>query len=176
MLSKEDLNNFLWSVVLLAMGGLVLGEAVKSSGLLDTIAEYIATNVIEEYDLGLWTTMLIFNTLILCCTTFVSHTVGAIIIIPIVHAIGSQMTPNPTRHVNELVLSAALCCSIAMGLPVSGFPNMTSISIEDSLGNRFLQTKDFLLYALPTSMFCFLILNTVGYVLILLATSSTVVS
>jgi phosphate transporter len=32
VLSKDDLNNFLWSVVILAQGGLVLGEAIKSSG------------------------------------------------------------------------------------------------------------------------------------------------
>jgi di/tricarboxylate transporter len=39
VLSKDDFNGFLWNVVMLAMGGLALGEAVKSSGLLATIAE-----------------------------------------------------------------------------------------------------------------------------------------
>ena len=39
VLSKDDFNGFLWNVVMLAMGGLALGEAVKSSGLLTTIAE-----------------------------------------------------------------------------------------------------------------------------------------
>jgi di/tricarboxylate transporter len=38
VLSKDDFNGFLWNVVMLAMGGLALGEAVKSSGLLLTIA------------------------------------------------------------------------------------------------------------------------------------------
>lgn len=39
VLSKDDFNGFLWNVVMLAMGGLALGEAVKSSGLLLTIAQ-----------------------------------------------------------------------------------------------------------------------------------------
>lgn len=34
VLSKDDFNGFLWNVVMLAMGGLALGEAVQSSGLL----------------------------------------------------------------------------------------------------------------------------------------------
>lgn len=38
VLSKDDFNGFLWNVVMLAMGGLALGEAVQSSGLLATIS------------------------------------------------------------------------------------------------------------------------------------------
>lgn len=34
VLNKDDFNGFLWNVVMLAMGGLALGEAVQSSGLL----------------------------------------------------------------------------------------------------------------------------------------------
>lgn len=41
VLSKDDFNSFLWHVVMLAMGGLALGEAVKSSGLLQTITHGI---------------------------------------------------------------------------------------------------------------------------------------
>jgi di/tricarboxylate transporter len=37
--SKDDFNGFLWNVVMLAMGGLALGEAVQSSGLLLSISE-----------------------------------------------------------------------------------------------------------------------------------------
>ena len=121
ILSKQDLNSFLWSVVILAMGGLVLGEAVKTSGLLDVMAENIA-DAIEYHSLSLWSTFSIFTFLVLVCTTFVSHTVGAIVIIPIVQAVGSQMHPN---HAKELVFATALACSAAMGLPVSGFVSPT---------------------------------------------------
>ena len=166
VLSKQDLNNFLWGVVILAMGGLVLGEAVKTSGLLDVIAENIGDSI-EYHSLSLWTTLSIFTFLILVCTTFVSHTVGAIVVIPIVQAIGSQM--HPTSHAKELVFAAALACSAAMGLPVSGFPNMCAVSVEDSLGNRFVNTSDFLKYAVPASLFSWVVLVTLGYWLITIA-------
>jgi di/tricarboxylate transporter len=163
ILSNEDLNNFLWSVVILAMGGLVLGDSIKSSGLIDVIAENIG-NFIEEHSLGLWETFTIFTLLVLVCTTFVSHTVGAIVIIPIVQAIGTQM--QPISHAKELVFATALTCSAAMGLPVSGFPNMTAVAVEDNLGNRFLLTKDFLKYAVPASLFSWSVIVTMGYWLI----------
>jgi len=165
ILSKQDLNNFLWSVVILAMGGLVLGEAVKTSGLLDVMAENIA-GVIEYHSLSLWSTFSIFTFLVLVCTTFVSHTVGAIVVIPIVQAVGSQMHPS---HAKELVFAAALACSAAMGLPVSGFPNMTAVSVEDNLGNRFVNTNDFLKYAVPASLFSWCVLVSLGYWLITIA-------
>ena len=38
---QDDFNNQLWNVVMLAMGGSALGEAVKSSGLLTAIAHSI---------------------------------------------------------------------------------------------------------------------------------------
>ncbi len=40
-LTQDDFNNQLWNVVMLAMGGSALGEAVKSSGLLESIAHSI---------------------------------------------------------------------------------------------------------------------------------------
>jgi phosphate transporter len=166
LLTKEDLNSFLWSVVILAQGGLVLGEAVKTSGLLDVIAENIAL-FIEQRKLSLWATLCIFSCLILVCTTFVSHTVGAIVVIPIVEAVGSQMQPIP--HAKELVFVSALACSAAMGLPVSGFPNMTAVSVEDRLGNRYLTTRDFIKYAIPASLISWAVIVTLGYWLVSLA-------
>lgn len=66
-------TGFLWNVVMLAMGGLGLGEAVKSSGLLQAIAQEI-TKITTGLDL--YTMLLIFCLLVLFCTTFISHTVS----------------------------------------------------------------------------------------------------
>eukprot|EP00955_Chlamydomonas_euryale_P013292 143180-Chlamydomonas_euryale.AAC.1 len=56
------------------MGGLALGEAVKSSGLLQSIANAITalTDGMDIYEV-----LLIFCLLVLICTTFISHTVRA---------------------------------------------------------------------------------------------------
>jgi phosphate transporter len=119
ILNKEDFNNFLWTIIILAAGGLCLGKAVTSSGLLHTIAADITARV--EH-LSLYSVLLVFSALILVIATFISHTVAALIILPLVRQIGVSME-DP--HPNLLVMASALMCSVAMALPTSGFPNMS---------------------------------------------------
>lgn len=124
ILNKEDFNNFLWTIIILAAGGLCLGKAVTSSGLLHTIAGSITERV--EH-LSLYSVLLVFCALILVIATFISHTVAALIILPLVRQIGVNME-NP--HPNLLVMASALMCSVAMALPTSGFPNMSAYPCE----------------------------------------------
>jgi hypothetical protein len=46
---------------------------------------------------------------------------------------------------------------------------MTAVSVEDNLGNRFVTTKDFLKYAVPASIFSWLLIVTLAYKLIVFA-------
>ena len=119
ILSKEDFNNFLWTIIILAAGGLSLGKAVNSSGLLHSIAGSIKY---EVNGLSLYGVLVSFAGVILVVATFISHTVAALIILPIVAQVGESME---SPHPNLLVMGAALMCSAAMGLPTSGFPNMS---------------------------------------------------
>ena len=119
ILTKEDFNNFLWTIIILAAGGLSLGKAVDSSGLLHTIAGAI-TGKVEG--MSLYGVLVVFAALILVVATFISHTVAALIILPLVHTVGAGMKEP---HPNLLVMGSALMCSAAMGLPTSGFPNMS---------------------------------------------------
>jgi phosphate transporter len=120
ILTKEDFNNFLWTIIILAAGGLSLGKAVTSSGLLHTIANAITEQVA---DFSLYGVLIVFAALILVMATFISHTVAALIVLPLVQQVGVGME-NP--HPNLLVMASALMCSVAMGLPTSGFPNMST--------------------------------------------------
>lgn len=95
-------------------GGLVLSEAVKESGILAVAAQEIERSTAGH---PLWEITAIFCALILLCTTFVSHTVGAMVILPVVAAVGQHLQ-DP--HPRLLVMASALMCSGAMGLPVSG--------------------------------------------------------
>jgi len=119
ILTKEDFNNFLWTIIILAAGGLSLGKAVNSSGLLHTIAKAITD---EVQGFSLYGVLVVFACLILVVATFISHTVAALIILPLVHSVGANMDKP---HPNLLVMGSALMCSAAMGLPTSGFPNMS---------------------------------------------------
>lgn len=78
---------------------------------LEDIALHIKTavaNVAVIYILA------IFCLLVVVFATFVSHTVAALIVVPIVQQVGKQL---PAPHPNLLVMGAALACSAAMDIP-----------------------------------------------------------
>jgi len=158
ILTKEDFNNFLWTIIILAAGGLALGKAVNSSGLLTTIATSITDRVEGMSLYGLTCT---FAALITVVATFISHTVAALIILPLVREVGLGME-DP--HPNLLVMSSVLMASCAMALPTSGFPNMTAIMMEDpQTGQRYLHVKHFLTRGVAGSVIAYGVVVTVGY-------------
>ena len=183
ILTKEDFNNFLWTIIILAAGGLSLGKAVSSSGLLHTIAKSITAGI---SDFSVYGVLLVFAGLILVVATFISHTVAALIILPLVAQVGSAME---TTHTNLLVMGGALMCSAAMGLPTSGFPNMSecyllllftwklrtnktiaAIMMEvPETGVRYLRVRHFLTRGVPSSILAGLTIVTVGYGLMVAA-------
>ncbi|RKP05700.1 SPX domain-containing protein [Thamnocephalis sphaerospora] len=156
LLTKEDFNNFLWTVVVLAMGGIALGQAVNSSGLLYTVAEAIQKSVDGQ---PFWMVVVIFTAIVTVAATFVSHTVAALVFLPIVNEVGSAI---PGAHPRILVMSAALMCSGAMGLPVSGFPNMNAAMLEDPTGKPYLRPADFLRSGIPATILALGTVLTVG--------------
>ncbi|KAK6872126.1 Low-affinity phosphate transporter PHO91 [Candida tropicalis] len=157
LLTTEDFNNYPWNIVVLAMGGTALGKAVASSGLLTNIAVTIQHQVEDLSLLGVTLTLGIF---ILIIATFISHTVSALIVVPLVSEIGNNM-PDP--HPRMLILSTALLCSAAMGLPTSGFPNVTAICMTDEFGKPYLTVGTFIRIGVPASIIAYAIIVTVGH-------------
>jgi phosphate transporter len=145
------------------MGGMALGESVKSSGLLLSI-----TQAIQEVvgGLGLWQVLAVFCLLMLVCATFISHTVSAMIILPIVQAVAEQQGPD--GHPKLLVMASALMCSGAMGLPISGFPNMNAVALEDPTGANYIGSVDFLKVGVPGSVLAYGVIVSLGYYLMVL--------
>ncbi|GAB1313358.1 low-affinity phosphate transporter [Madurella fahalii] len=157
ILTKEDFNNFPWTIIILAAGGLSLGRAVNSSGLLHTVTEAITERV---QGFSLYAILVVFSSLILVIATFISHTVAALIILPLVYNVGKGLDEP---HPNLLVMAGVLMCSAAMALPTSGFPNMTAIMKEDPAGQRYLQVKHFISCGVPSSVLTLVVVVTVGY-------------
>ncbi len=52
-----------------------------------------------------------------------------------------------------------------MGLPVSGFPNMNAVSLEDATGQTFVNTADFLAVGVPSSVLAYGVIVSLGYAL-----------
>ncbi|KAL7948203.1 hypothetical protein V8C42DRAFT_342262 [Trichoderma barbatum] len=157
ILTKEDFNNFPWTIIILAAGGLSLGKAVRSSGLLHTLAEIVSHRV---EGMSLYGVLVVFSSLILVIATFISHTVAALIFLPLVYDVGVAMDQP---HPNLLVMGGVLMCSAAMGLPTSGFPNMTAIMKEDATGQRYLSVKHFISRGVPSSLITLVVVVTLGY-------------
>ncbi|CAE6410137.1 unnamed protein product [Rhizoctonia solani] len=137
VLKKEDFEQFLWTIVFLAMGGIALGKAVVSSGLLATMDDGIVS-------------------------TFISHTIASVLLVPIAAEVGSNL-PDP--HPRLLVFITGLICSAGMGMPVSGFPNQTAATQEDEMGKVYLSNTDFLKNGVPASIVATMVVATVGYTL-----------
>ncbi|KAF2858337.1 SPX-domain-containing protein [Piedraia hortae CBS 480.64] len=157
ILTKEDFNNFLWTIIMLAGGGLALGKAVASSGLLTALA---STLIKHTSNLPLYATVSLFAAITLITATFISHTVSALILLPLVREIGAGMN---TPHPNLLVMTCAIISSAAMGLPTSGFPNMCAVMMEDGQGRRYLSVRHFLTRGVPASLGVYAVTLSVGY-------------
>ncbi|KAI0750174.1 Sodium/sulfate symporter, partial [Daedaleopsis nitida] len=159
VLKKDDFEQFLWTVVFIAMGGIALGNGVTNSGLLEVLGSRIRTMI---SDMELYPVVLLLSVIVLVISTFISHTIASVLLVPIAKEVGQNM---PQDHSNLLIFITGLICSTGMGMPVSGFPNQTAATQEDEMGQLYLSNVDFLKNGVPASIIATAIVSTVGYLL-----------
>jgi di/tricarboxylate transporter len=63
--SQDDFEQFAWTIVFLAMGGIALGKGVTNSGLLETM-DVVIRDLLEGF--SLYTVVLILTPVVLVCT------------------------------------------------------------------------------------------------------------
>jgi phosphate transporter len=102
------------------MGGIALGKAVVSSGLLN-VMDVVIRDMVEG--LSIYEVVLALSFVVLVVSTFISHTIASVLLVPIAKEVGENL-PDP--HARLLIFITALVCSTGMGMPVSGFPNQTA--------------------------------------------------
>jgi len=141
------------------MGGIALGEGVKTSGLLQ-IMDTLIRDLVHGY--SLYHVVLILSPVVLVISTFISHTIASVLLVPIAKEVGSNL---PGKHQNLLIFITALICSAGMGMPVSGFPNQTAATQEDELGELYLSNVDFLKNGVPASIIATIVVATIGFLL-----------
>ncbi|KZV90857.1 Sodium/sulfate symporter [Exidia glandulosa HHB12029] len=159
VLKKEDFDQFLWTIVFLAMGGIALGKAVTSSGLLEVMDTGIRHLV---QGMSLFPVVLMLSAVVLVVSTFISHTIASVLLVPIASEVGSNLEGN---HARLLIFLTGLLCSTGMGMPVSGFPNQTAANQEDEMGQLYLTNVDFLKNGVPASVMAAFVVATVGFAL-----------
>ncbi|KAI5886234.1 Sodium/sulfate symporter [Schizophyllum commune H4-8] len=159
VLKKDDFEQFAWTIVFLAMGGIALGKGVTTSGLLE-VMDGLIRDMVEG--LSLYNVVLILSPVVLVISTFISHTIASVLLVPIAKEVGSNL---PGNHQNLLIFITGLICSTGMGMPVSGFPNQTAATQEDEMGDLYLSNIDFLKNGVPASIIATLVVSTIGFLL-----------
>ncbi len=94
-------------------------------------------------------------------STFVSHTVCALILMPLIVSLGIQL-----HHTRTLVTLTTLMMSGTMSLPMSSFPNINSLLIEDDNGVPYLHAVDFLKHGTPIALVTLVLICTLGFALV----------
>lgn len=155
ILKKEDFNNLPWDVVYLVAGGSVLGAAVESSKLLDLVAEKLTSTIGTG---NLYVIYLVFCVFLAFVANGVSHTVSALIVLPLIYKIG-----EPMGHGQLLVLAGTIAASSAMALPVSSFPNISATQVEDEKGDTYLTSGEVLFVGSLMTLLAVIVLLSFGY-------------
>nr|CCC95690.1 unnamed protein product [Trypanosoma congolense IL3000] len=144
ILAKEDFNTLSWHLMFLLAGGNMLGLCARDSKMLDIIAASLHDSLVKQPP---YLTLVLLILVVGIVTTFVSHTVAAMILLPMILKIGLVLPKEEGFFAVSpftLVFLSTLMCSGAMAFPISSFPNVNSLLAEDSLGRPYLKAKDFL--------------------------------
>lgn len=124
---------------------------MRESNLLQAVSAEVSAAVGARGDGAL---LVVFVPLIAVVTSLISHTVGALILLPIVASaacagagadVGGDVGACDIARRRALVLSSAFMCSASMALPVSSFPNVASLSVADpATGEAYLRAHHLL--------------------------------
>ncbi|KAF4657081.1 Solute carrier 13 [Perkinsus chesapeaki] len=160
ILTTEDWQGMQWSVLTLLGGGVALGNAVESSGLLRILANGISKSLEGA---SVWASATCFFVCTGLVANFLSSTVCAIIALPVVAKVGAVV-----GHPRLFTVGCALMTSAAMGLPVSSFPNANAagvvhLSLPGAPPAPVLQSKDFVKSGFPVALLILISLSTFGY-------------
>lgn len=91
ILKKDDFNNLSWHLMFLLAGGNMLGLCAKDSKMLDLLAGSLQERLQSQAP---YVTLVAILIIVCFITTFVSHTVAAMILLPIIAEIGALMPGN----------------------------------------------------------------------------------
>eukprot|EP00941_MAST-03F_sp_MAST-3F-sp1_P002607 g2607.t1 len=162
VLTETDFNSMHWHTLFFLGGGNVLALALQSNFLIAWLADETIGSLGSLHLSDDWLNLGV----LFCCTviaTIVSHSVTAILVMPLLVHIGKHTESGDPK---VLVVSSALAISAAMAFPISSFPNIFTCFVLDDFQKPFLTTKHFLQTGLPISLLSVLMLGTVGTMLI----------
>ena len=148
ILEKDDFNTLSWHLMFLLAGGSMLGLCAQSSGLLKAVSHVLLGML---HGANAITVIAIVVVGVGIVTTFISHTVAAMVLLPLIGAlqlpeVHGALAGGLGAHLGPvLIMVSVLMCSGAMAFPISSFPNVNSLLAEDELGQPWLAANDYIL-------------------------------
>jgi phosphate transporter len=139
VLKKNDFNNLSWHLIFLLSGGNMLGMMSQQSQLLQIVIDGLQP-FLETHE-----TYQVVAVLIVCValiTTFVSHTVAALLLMPVIVQVSRTNSALPSSE--TLVFLSVIMCSGSMAFPITSFPNVNSLLTEAHDGKPYLLARHFL--------------------------------
>eukprot|EP00457_Paulinella_chromatophora_P003041 gb/GEZN01003046.1/.p1 GENE.gb/GEZN01003046.1/~~gb/GEZN01003046.1/.p1 ORF type:complete len:721 (+),score=71.83 gb/GEZN01003046.1/:87-2249(+) len=158
ILTREDLKAFSWNMIILVGSGNVLGKVISSSQLLKIISDSAAPLL---QSLTAWLATVCVLVLVFVVSTFVSHTVSAMMLTPVIVSLGQRL-----GNLHPMVMTSTLMMSGTMSLPMSSFPNVNSLLVVDDYGKPYIHPMDYLQHGSVIAVTILVLLSTVGYALI----------
>jgi phosphate transporter len=166
ILEKEDFNTLSWHLIFLLSGGSMLGLCAQSSGLLQTVSTWAVHAMRGAGPIAI---IAVVVSSVGVITTFVSHTVAAMVLLPLIGTLhtahketfaasGVEAALAGPNFSTVLVIVAVLMCSGAMAFPISSFPNVNSLLAEDEQGQPWLSANDYILPGTILSIVCAVLL------------------
>jgi len=154
MITRQTFNSYSWHLLFLIGGGGALGLAVSGSGLLQIMTQAAQARLSADPTLLIVELVLV----LVAATTFVSHTVAALVLMPLVVQLGAS------AGVRDLaVFVCGLACSVACALPMTSFPNVNSLMAVDDQGKPWLAMRHFLRAGAPMTLVMTVLLVTLGF-------------
>ncbi|MEX0681173.1 MAG: SLC13 family permease [Balneolales bacterium] len=131
VLDKNDIRKLPWEVLWLMAGGISLGIGMDKTGL--------AVWMISAMDwsaMGYITLILAFGIMAIAMSNFLSNTVTATLLMPLVISLHVSGVMGPEFNLLITGVVIAVACSLAMALPISTPPNAIAMS------TGIIKTKD----------------------------------
>ena len=131
VISKQDIRKLPWEVLWLIAGGIALGISMKETGL----AEWMVGSISWD-QLSYIMVLVVFGTVALVMSNFLSNTVTASLLIPLAISLATSGALQGTIGMLMIGLVIALSASFAMVLQISTPPNAIAVS------TGIIKTKD----------------------------------
>lgn len=155
ILPPTRLADLPWNIIFLLLGGNALCKVVTDSGLMYVVADLMKALL---GDFNLWVSILVVNICVLVIDFFLTHTVSSMITLPLVCNFAAT-----SGHLRLYAMSACMITTASQILPVSSFPNMCTVQLQDSNGRYYITTNEMICWGILITVVCLIACLSIYY-------------